>query len=190
MKARYWSASARIEILARSTFCWRASVSSRSSGPSKPFDVDDQRRLVGRRARREVGFEFDLVGRHDVALRAPGDRPCSAANSAARAAEIDASAAACARRAPASARARGLARQLRRRRRNRLHLVELAVAVEDDVAAGRDAPRACARRSSRTSAPMETSSLISKPSKSDQAANHVTDHCDRSRGRSDRIDGA
>ena len=36
MKARYCSASARIEILARSTFCWRASASSRSSGPSKP----------------------------------------------------------------------------------------------------------------------------------------------------------
>ena len=34
MKIRYWSASARMEILERSTFCCRASVSNRSSGPS------------------------------------------------------------------------------------------------------------------------------------------------------------
>ena len=35
-KARYWSASARIEIWARSTFCSRASASSKSSGPANP----------------------------------------------------------------------------------------------------------------------------------------------------------
>ena len=36
MKARYCSASARIEIFVRSTFCSRARLSSRSIGPSNP----------------------------------------------------------------------------------------------------------------------------------------------------------
>src|ERR1700730_3540316 len=36
MNARYWSARAKIEIFARSTFCSRARRNSRSSGPSKP----------------------------------------------------------------------------------------------------------------------------------------------------------
>src|SRR6185503_7501561 len=36
MKSRYCWASAKTEILARSTFCVRASASRRSSGPSKP----------------------------------------------------------------------------------------------------------------------------------------------------------
>ncbi len=46
MKARYCSASLRIEIPARSTVCRRASSSRRSSGPSKPPTIDHECRVA------------------------------------------------------------------------------------------------------------------------------------------------
>ncbi len=50
MKARYCSASARMEMRVMSTFWLRASCNSRSSGPSKACDIDDQGIIVARLA--------------------------------------------------------------------------------------------------------------------------------------------
>ena len=139
MKARYWSASARIEILARSTFCWRASVSSRSSGPSKPStSTTSAGSSVARSAQASVSNSMSSAFMR--AIRAPTGRPpaISAANVAARRAEIErrgglprAPSAASARRAasPASCGASAA---------TAAHLVHLAVAVEHHVAAGRE----------------------------------------------------
>ena len=124
MKARYWSASARIEILARSTFCWRASASRRSSGPSKPSTSTTS---AGSSVARSAGSgrlrSDGSSGRHDAPsarLRPHPPRSPSARRARARV-ELDGA------RAAGRARRRRAARPRRPARhggRHRLHLLE------------------------------------------------------------------
>ena len=117
--------------------------------PFEAFDIDDQSRLVGRPApppdRPQISLELDLAG----VMRSPSwrrgrERSMSAAHSARSAAISGCDLTAVRRRSAASARRGGLAGEHRHRGRHLAHFIELAVAVEDDVAAGRDRrARAC-----------------------------------------------
>src|SRR5580704_863086 len=83
MKARYWSASARIEILPRSTFCSRANESSKSIGPSYPSSSSTScsEREGGTRGAGGCGWvrSFSLPGdrqyQADQRLRRHADQP-------------------------------------------------------------------------------------------------------------------
>ena len=68
-------------------------------------------------------------------------------------------------RAPHRRAAARIAGELRASRRDRLHLVELAVAMKHHIAAGAQAPRGVRSASVPDSALMDTSSLINRPSK-------------------------
>ena len=124
-KPRYCSASRRIEIRRRSTFWLRASVSSRSSGPSKPSTSTTSASAASRAAVRARRRRSPQACARPPAPPAPrSSAPGSVAASAARRA---------APRRPAPApRPASAGRRLGHRR----HLVGVAVAVQDHVAAG------------------------------------------------------
>ena len=65
MKARYWSASARIEILREIDLLLARQRQQQIERPLEALDIDDQRRLVAG-ALGELGFERHDVGGHDV----------------------------------------------------------------------------------------------------------------------------
>ncbi len=67
MKARYWLARARIEILARQH-------QEEIERTLEALDVHHQRRLVGGALGGELGVELQFVGCHD-AIRAPEGLP-------------------------------------------------------------------------------------------------------------------
>ena len=164
MKARYWSASARIEIFARSTFCWRASVEQQVERALEALDVDHQRRLVGARARRARSRTGIDLRRHAMAVSPDRRWPSWPRTRARAAATIDRRRALARSASAASARRGASPASTGRLGRDRAHLVELAVAMQHDVAAGRERRRACARASVPDSAPIDMSSLINSPS--------------------------
>ena len=148
--------------MARSTFCWRASVSSRSSGPSKPSTSTTSAGSSGRPLRK-LGLELQYLRRSCVSLRrlpdaghqlsefgaaAPRDRSASAA--------FRAASAAAARRAasPASTGASAATASISG---------ISPVAMEHHVAAGRDARRGFARRANPTRRPWKCRQLINRP---------------------------
>src|SRR5215471_12447491 len=154
MKARYWSASARIEILARSTFCWRASASRRSSGPSKPSTSTTNAGSLVARSTATSASNWISSG----FMRSPCVRSC-----------------------------RGFAGERGHGGCHRPHLIELAVAMEDQVAA-RCYRRARALLDRAGQGPHGDIVAHQQTAKSQPVPNHIPDQSDRSRGRSNRID--
>ena len=193
MKARYWLASARIEIFARSTFCWRASVSSRSSGPSKPSTSTIS---VGSSAAAIGGGILGECGRFRRAFMSRAVMPATRIRllrSAAqmlgpRRVEIDVVGRAGATRAPRAARASAVAAELRAIGRDLVHFAQIAVAMKHEIAAGSQ------RRRVRSAiepvrAPIDTSSLINAPANPIKDANHLVNDNRRGGGRKPRIEG-
>ena len=179
MKARYWSASARMEIFDRSTFCWRASVSSRSSGPSKPATSTISA------CSSEARSGDSAVSKSSAIIRSLAMMP---ANSSRAALDIERR-----RLAPRSERRIGaprrVARQRRHRVRDRAHLVERAVAMEHDIAAGRE--RCAAALGERARQGLHRDVVGHQQSvEAKMLANHFAHHCAGSRGRRERVDRA
>ena len=145
MKARYCSASARIEIRVMSTFWLRASDRSRSSGPSKPSTSttsagsSSPRVERPRRSPRSRSWSRGRVTGGPSRSGSPTASrlaPASARNSSRAACAIERLRLPC---ATASARAAALARlagKQRRRVGDRAHLLDPPVAVKHDIAAG------------------------------------------------------
>ena len=140
MNSRYWSASFRIEILAISTFWLRASVSSRSSGPSKPSTATTSA-SSGAVAVASNSSKFSRAFAHACTLqKLASDCASAAAGSNASGALRCDKRVLGARAAPAPS--SGFTSLC-----HFPHLVHLAVAVKHDVAAGEQC-RLCPRRRS------------------------------------------
>ncbi len=126
-----------------------------------------------------------------TAIRAPAGRPRPSGRrtSRARRGEIEVARLAAARASARSRAPRGVAGERRRLGRDRLHLVESAVAMEHDVAAGRERRARALGERARTALP--STRRRSSAARRTRSNPRITcaDHCGRSGGRRDRIDG-
>src|SRR5712671_1862359 len=185
MKARYWSASARMEMFDRSTFCWRASVSSKSSGPSKPATSTISAGSSDARSGDRIVAKSSLIAWYFAGASCAGHQ---GGEFPPRRLDIE-----IARLAP---RAQRRVRAPRRRAGERwgfagdgAHLIEPAVAMQHHIAADRE--RGAAALGQRPGQGVHRYVVAhQQPVEPDGSANHVAHHCAGSRGRCDRVDGA
>src|SRR6266849_10510006 len=162
-----------MEIFARSTFCWRANVRRRSSGPSNPSTstISNGSSLPRLFAISSVNAVASVIS---SSRRGAGATGHQLREFGPRGLKIDGFGRAARRQRPRGALQRSAAK-LRATRRNLLHFGKLAVAMEDEVAA----------RSQRLSDPFANRARQSPhrhivahqgSGESDKATNHLSDH--------------